>query len=217
LGLLALLALASPAAVRADDYELEMDEEIQEAIRKHPMVLQWSVRLGGGLGARKLDESKKFVMETHVRADWLWGRPSDRSVRIGPALELRTGHFHTLEGAGGATLLLPMHPGWPLQLSALFGYAARFGNYGGSAPVFVGTAAFGYRSYNYHGRYGLGINFYVTTRTDLTDPRGFEVTGGIEFDLALGLLVPALMIKTAANKGDPDVPEDEEGDYYEGF
>ena len=87
----------------------------------------------------------------------------------------------------------------------------------GSAPVFVGTAAFGYRSYNYHGRYGLGINFYVTTRTDLTDPRGFEVTGGIEFDLALGLLVPALMIKTAANKGDPDVPEDEEGDYYEGF
>lgn len=213
LGLLALLAVAAPA--RAD--ELKLDEEIEEIIAKQPRVLQWSVRLGGGLGSRRVEESKKLIVETHVRADWLWGRPSDRSVRVGPALELRTADFSTLDGAAGGTLLLPMHPGWPLQLSTLFGYSGRFRNYGESAPVFVGTAAFGYRSYNYHGRYGLGINFYATTRVDLHGTRGLEVTGGIEFDLQLGLLIPALMIKTAANKGDPDEPEDEEGDYYEGF
>jgi hypothetical protein len=213
LGLLALLAVAAPA--RAD--ELKLDEEIEEIIAKQPRVLQWSVRLGGGLGSRRVEESKKLIVETHVRADWLWGRPSDRSVRIGPALELRTSNYATLEGAAGGTLLLPMHPGWPLQLSTLFGYAGRFRNYGESAAVFVGTAAFGYRSYNYHGRYGLGINFYATTRVDLHGTGGLEVTGGVEFDLQLGLLIPALMIKTAANKGDPDEPEDEEGDYYEGF
>jgi hypothetical protein len=213
LGLLALLAVA-PAA-RAD--ELQLDEEIEAAIARETRVLQWSVRLGSGLGSRRVDESRKLIMESNLRADWLWGHPSDRAVRFGPAVELRTANFSTLDGAAGATLLLPMHPGWPLQLSTLFGYSGRFRDYGPSAPVFVGTAAFGYRSYNYHGRYGFGINFYATSRVDLHSTRGFEVTGGIEFDLQLGLLIPALMIKMAASKGDPDEPEDEEGDYYEGF
>ena len=228
LGLLALLVAMAPTAAGADDargpslhedeeLELELDEEFQAILEKQPRVLQWSARLGGSLGMRRVGEAQKFIHDMHLRADWLWGRPSDRSVRVGPAIEARTSKFSTLEGAAGGTLLVPMHPGWPLQLSTLFGYAGRFGNYGASSAVFVGTAAFGYRSYNYHGRYGVGINFFVTTRVDLHAERGLEVVGGIEFDLQLGLLIPALMIKTAASKGDPDEPEDEEGDYYEGF
>jgi hypothetical protein len=209
--------LTAVPAARADELQLELDDEIEEAIAKQPRVLQWSIRLGGGLGSRRVEESRKLIMDTNLRADWLWGQPSDRSIRVGPAVEVRTANFSTLEGAAGATLLLPMHPGWPLQLSSLFGYAGRFGNYGDSAAVFVGTAAFGYRSYNYHSRYGVGINLYATTRVDLHGTGSLEVVGGIEFDLQLGLLIPALMIKMAANKGDPDEPEDEEGDYYEGF
>jgi len=193
-----------------DLFKLELDPPKKR-------TLQWSGRIGGGFGARRVEGERKFVGELHLRADFLWGLPGDRAVRYGPAIEVRSANFSTIEGAFGGQLLIPTHPGWPLQLSALFGYAARFrafGEHSDHAPIFVGTAAFGYRSYNFHSRYGYAINLFASTRTDLIG-RGFEVTGGIELDLAFPALIPVRMMKMARNKRDPDEPEDEEGDYYE--
>lgn len=181
-------------------------------------VLQWSGRIGAGFGARRVEgQERKFLGELHLRADFLWGLPGDRSVRYGPAIEVRSANFSTIEGAAGGMLLIPTHPGWPLQFTAMFGYAGRFRSFGEHsphAPIFVGTAAFGYRSYNFHSRYGYAINVFASTRTDLIG-RGLEVTGGIELDLAFPTVIPARMIKMSRNKRDPDEPEDEEGDYYE--
>ena len=180
-------------------------------------TLQWSGRIGGGFGARRVEGERKFISEIHLRADFLWGKPGDRAVRYGAAVEIRSANLSTIEGAAGGALLIPTHPGWPLQLTAMVGYAGRFrafGEHSDHAPIFVGTAAFGYRSYNFHSRYGYAINLFASTRTDLVG-RGFEVTGGIELDLAFVTVIPVRMIKMAKNKSDPDEPEDEDGDYYE--
>lgn len=199
------------AGERREPFKLDLDPP-------KTRTLQWSGRLGGGFGARRVDgQERKFLGELHLRADFLWGLPGDRAVRYGPTMEIRSANFSTIEGAAGGMLLIPTHPGWPLQLSAMVGYAGRFrafGEHSDHAPIFIGTAAFGLRTYNFHSRYSYAINVFASTRTDLIG-RGFEVTGGIALDLAFLALIPARMIQMSVNSGDPDEPEDEEGDYYE--
>jgi hypothetical protein len=176
-------------------------------------VLQWSGRLGQGFGSLLGSLKHKFANEVTIRSEFLFGRPGDRHVRIGPALEIRSVNFGTIEYSGGAMLLIPTHPGWPLQLSTLAGYANRWKRVGPNpqhGPIFVATAAYGYRSYNYHGHYGVGINLYVSTHVHLDNASAYEITGGFEFDLLLAAVVPAMMIRMAATSEDPDEPGDEE-------
>jgi hypothetical protein len=178
-------------------------------------VLQWSGRLGQGFGSLLGSLKHKFANEVTIRSEFLFGRPGDRHVRIGPALEIRSVNFGTIEYSGGGMLLIPTHPGWPLQISALAGYAHRWKRVGPDpqhGPVFVATAAYGYRSYNYHGRYGFGINLYASTHVHLDNPSAYEITGGFEFDILLAAVVPAMMIRMAVTREDPDEPGSDEDD-----
>ncbi len=173
-------------------------------------VLQWSSRLGQGFGSTLGSLHDEFLNEVTIRTDVLFGRPGNRRFRIGPALDLRSVDFATIEYAAGAMLLIPTHPGWPIQLSTLAGYANRSHRLDANArsgAIFVATAAFGYRSFNYHGHYGLGINFYASGRVHLDDPSAYEITGGIELDFLLAAVVPVMMVRMAAQSEDPDEPE----------
>ncbi|MBC7174070.1 MAG: hypothetical protein H5U40_16630 [Polyangiaceae bacterium] len=171
-------------------------------------VLQGGGRLVSGFGSSLGEgQEKDFIMELGLRGDMLFGRPGNRNIRIGPTFEFRTGHFHTVEYAAGAMALFPTAPGWPIQLSVLGGYAHRF-NFDPThddGAVLVTNLAYGYRSFNHFARYGVGVNFYVSGRVHLDNTQAYEITGGLEFDLALAFFVPVSMVRMAATeKGDPD-------------
>jgi hypothetical protein len=209
------LGISRASAQTAEASAVPPPVEAPEAPDPDRWVLQWSGRLGQGFGSLLGKEENKFVSAATIRSEFLFGRPGDRHVRIGPALELRSVNFGTIEYAAGAQLLIPTHPGWPIQLSALAGYAHRWKRVGPdptSGAVFVATAAFGYRSYNFHGSYGLGINLFVSSHVHLDNPHIYEITGGFEFDLLLAAVVPAMMIRMGATSEDPDEPAENEED-----
>ncbi len=177
-------------------------------------VLQGGGQVFSGLGSTLGEaQGNDFITELGIRGQMLFGRIGNRFVRIGPALEFRTAHFHTVEYAAGAMALFPTHLGWPLQLSVLGGYAHRFKfePTHEDGPVLVTNLAFGYRPYNHGARYGIALNAYVSGRVHLDDPHAYEITGGIEFDVAMAYYVPALMIRMQTQRGDdPDETIDAE-------
>lgn len=187
MGLLAALALGATA--RAD--------------------VQGSVRSGTGFGASTGALEREFLVETTLRSELLFGDRGDEHVRLGPALELRSIDFETIEAGAGGAVLFPIARGYPIVLSALVGYAWRRAPIG-DGPFAVATLAWGYRSFNFHSRYGLGLQIYVSARMHLNQPRAIEVTAGIEIDLAATVVIPVRFIVTAIRRGDPDEPEEPE-------
>lgn len=164
---------------------------------------QVSSRLGVGGGARH-DAAAEVVgrFEMLLRAEVLFGGARPDVVRVGPALDLRTGNFASAEVAGGLTLLLPIAGGWPLWITAGAGYAAREDD--PSAAFALATLAFGYRGYDYHDPYGFAVDVYATYRADFEDPGRFEVTAGLAFDLELIFVLPARALISWIRSGDPD-------------
>ena len=168
--------------------------------------VQASVRYGFGLGGTVAEEDgPHLLVETTLRSELLFGAAGDEHVRFGPAIDLRANRFDSFEAAGGAALLLPVFRGYPFVITAGLGYAFRRQPEVDGA-FFVGTIAWGYRSYNFHGRYGLGLQLYVSTRVGLDEAR-YEITAGIEIDLEALFVIPIAMIVTAARGGPPDEPE----------
>ncbi|MFW6050272.1 MAG: hypothetical protein ACODAU_03815 [Myxococcota bacterium] len=167
---------------------------------------QVSSRLGVGGGARWADGDTDGLFDMVLRAEVLFGDPGDEHVRVGPAVDLRTASFRTIEAAGGAALLLPTWRGYPIVLTAGVGWAERRG--APDTPIFAGTFAWGYRSYNFHGAYGFGLMGYVTARTDLIDPHGWEIVAGVEIDLEFLVALPAMGIRMLFDRGAPDEPEE---------
>jgi hypothetical protein len=164
---------------------------------------QVSSRLALGGGARFVEaESTRGLFDMALRSEVLFGRPGDEHVRIGPALDVRTASFDTFEVAGGAALLIPTWRGYPLVLTLGVGHALRRGE--PDAPFFLSTLAWGYRSYNFHGPYGFGLMGYVSTRTNLQDPRAWEITVGVEIDLQFLIAMPAMALRNLFRKGPPD-------------
>jgi hypothetical protein len=139
-----------------------------------------------------------------LRAELLFGGARPDVVRVGPAIDLRTGNFASAEIAGGLTLLLPVAAGWPLFVTGGAGYAARAD--GPSAPFALATVAFGYRGYDYNDPYGFAVDVYATYRVDFEDPGRFEVTAGLELDLELIFVLPTRLIITWIARDDPDEP-----------
>lgn len=137
----------------------------------------------------------------------LFGAPGDEHVRVGPALDLRTAEFDTAEGAIGAAILLPLVRGYPAVLTAAVGWAKRRDPVE-DGPIFVGTLAWGYRSYNFHAPYQIGMNLFVSSRVHLDEPGRWEVTAGIEIDLEVLVAIPAMFIINLFRRGPPDEPED---------
>jgi hypothetical protein len=177
--------------------------------------LNWSARLVNGFGAAVGTLPRTFIMETALRADFLWGKPGDEHFRIGPAVDLRSATFHTIEAGAGLTILLPVYRGYPITLTATAGYALRKEELGGNGLFVSNTFAWGYRSYNYHSRYGVAFNGFVSTRHHLDERKAIEITAGIELDVELAIGVPARMLIQLFRRGDPDEPEEVEGEEVE--
>jgi hypothetical protein len=183
-----LVLLASPATAAAD--------------------AQWSARQAMGGGAALGEQDHHPVFDLAWRSELLFGARGDQYPRTGPAIEIRTETFDSIELASGPALLIPTWRGFPIVLTALAGYAFRDGP--DDAPIGVGTFAWGYRGYDHHGFYGLGLMAYVTTRFDLDEPSRWQITFGIEVDLEILFVVPILALKMLFTRGDPDEPDEEE-------
>lgn len=190
--LVAALALATltPSSARAD--------------------VQWSSRLGFGFGAAMGELERAFVYENTIRVEALFGGRGDEHVRIGPAIDLRTRLFRSAEGSAGLGLLLPIARGYPIVITATAGYAFRRDDVLAGwedGPIFVGTVAWGYRSYDFHDRYQLGFHVFVSSRVHLDQVSRWELTAGIELDLEMLFVVPARFLVSLFRRGPPDEPE----------
>ena len=131
------------------------------------------------------------------------------SVR-GPALDLRFQRFDSVEVAAGVATLLPVARGYPFVWTFAAGYAARAQPLD-SGPIALSTLAWGYRSYNFHSFYGLALQIYASFRWHLDHRDRFEVTAGIEVDLAAMFVIPALFLVSLFRGGPPDEPDDDQG------
>lgn len=154
--------------------------------------------LGGAIGARA---QPGLLIETVLRSELLFGAPGDEHFRVGPALDLRSQRFRTFEAAAGVAVLLPVARGFPIVLTLGAGYAFRDED-ARKDSFFLGTLAWGYRSYNFHSRYGYGLQVYVSSRLD-TDAGAVEITGGVEIDFGI-VVLPAIMAVQGMRRGDPD-------------
>ncbi len=166
----------------------------------------FSWRGGLGFGQRKWNDKSEFITSLSLTGDMLWGPAKPRSFRFGPAMEGRTTDFFTLEGAGGFTLLVPLPWSMSFTGTGLIGLAHRR-----EAPdgwMGIGTATLGYRSYNYHGWYGYGLDVFFSARKQLNGSYDFmEYTAGVEVDMLFVFVVPVLAIRNWLNKSDPHEDE----------
>jgi hypothetical protein len=166
----------------------------------------FSWRGGLGFGKRKMNrgppqDREEFIYAFDLTGDMLWGPARHGAFRFGPAMEGRTTDFHSLEGAGGFTLLTPLPLDMSLTITGLIGLAWR-----SNAPdgwMGIGTATLGYRSYNYHGWYGYGLNAFFSARRQINDVYLVEYTGGVQVDMLFLLVIPAMAIKNWMSKSDP--------------
>lgn len=166
---------------------------------------QISVRLANGGGASIVEHgADEAIWEVAVRGEALFGPAAPGYVRFGPAIELRTDDYVTAEAAGGVALSLPIVESMPLVVTAGAGWASRPGDADG--PVGVGVIAWGYRSYDYAGAYAFGLELYAAAHVDLADAGIWQITGGVEIDLELIVVVPALLLWNLLSAGDPDEP-----------
>lgn len=187
LAILGVLVSLAPSSARAD--------------------VQWSSRLGFGFGAAMGELERAFVYENTIRIEALFGGRGDEHVRVGPAVDFRTRAFRSAEGSAGLGLLLPIARGYPIVLTATAGYALRREDLlagWGNGPIFVGTMAWGYRSYDFHDRYQMGFHVFVSARLHLDEPSRWELTAGIELDLEMLFVVPARFLITLFRRGPPD-------------
>jgi hypothetical protein len=177
----ALTALV-PAAARADE--------------------QFGSRGGLGFGKRIEENSEEMIVELTLDSDMLIGPARHNAFRFGLAGEGRTTDLHSIEGAGGLSLLIPLPISMSMQITGLVGLAWRAGD----APdgwMGIGKTTLGYRGYNYHGWYSYGLNLYFSGRKQLNDDYLVEFSGGVQVDMLFTTVIPFLAIKNALTKGDP--------------
>lgn len=202
-----------PPPPRTQPIRTEEDEDFETLPEvDDPWVMQAAARTGLGFGLTLGDLDREFVWDSHLRAELMFTHRGDEHFSIGPSLELRGADLDTFEVAAGLSVLLPVARGYPIDVSTQVGYAVRREQrFGGSAPIFVGTIAGGYRSFNFHHWWQTSLQIYAQVRMDLTEPRNLQFMMGLEFDLAQAAVVPALMIRMKVRGGDPQ-ELDEDGD-----
>lgn len=167
---------------------------------------QGSLRGFMEFGKQRKGDLSEFIFGIGTRGDVLFGAAKPNRFRIGPAYELRTVDFYSAEGAGGASMLIPLGiVDLPIVLTGLGGYAVR--RRGPETPMAIGVASWGWRGYNYSSSYGWALNLFFSARKSLGDRDVVEFTGGIECDLQIVLGVPALAIKNALTGKDPHESE----------
>lgn len=188
-GLVAFLVALAPAAAQAD-WDVQISSRLQ---------------LGGGAWIAEQDPSPWPLFEAGLRADVLLGEARDENVRFGPALDVRTEGFRTLEVGGGLAILWPTGSG--------FGFTTTFGGGWGARPedrdgaFAMGQIAFGWRPYDYFSAYAWTAGFYAAGRVQLEGERAWEITIGVEVDLELLFVIPVMFFVELARAEDPDEPD----------
>ncbi len=161
---------------------------------------QYSLRNILGVGKRTTDAGGDVIFPAGFRGEAMFGPPRHRTFRFGPALELATTDFRSLEAALGAGVLIPTGD-FAFNLNGLVGYAWRK-----NAPeglMGIGTLTWGYRGYNYHSWYGYGLAAFVSARHSITGDDVLEITGGVEVDILFTTIIPVLFIKNLFTSDDP--------------
>jgi len=203
-----------PPPPRTQPVRTEEDEDFETLPEvEDPWVMQAAARTGLGFGLTLGDLERELVWDSHLRAELMFTHRGDEHFSLGPSLELRGADLDTFEVAAGLSVLLPVARGYPIDVSAQVGYAVRRGQrFGGSAPIFVGTIAGGYRSFNFHHWWQTSLQIYAQVRMDITEPRNLQFMMGVEIDFAQAVIVPALMIRMKVRGGDPEeLDQDEDG------
>jgi len=203
-----------PPPPRTQPVHTEEDEDYETLSEvDDPWVMQAAARTGLGFGLAFGDLPRELIWDSHLRAELMFTHRGDEHFSIGPSMEIRGADMDTFEVAAGLSVLLPIARGYPLDVSAQVGYAIRRGQrHGGSAPIFVGTLAGGYRSFNFHHWWQTSLQLYAQVRMDITEPRNLQFMMGVEIDFAQAVIVPALMIRMKVRGGDPEeLDQDEDG------
>lgn len=157
------------------------------------------------LGKRNADAGDEFIVGLGLVADVLFGAPKPKTFRIGPAIELRTVDFASLEAAAGAAISIPLPAEFAIGLYGLVGAAAR--KHAPDGMVGIGKVTMGFRGYPYKGGwYGYGLNLYGSGRKHIGDEELVEWTGGVEVDVMFTALIPLLSIKNFMSGDDPFEP-----------
>jgi hypothetical protein len=188
--LLAFAVLAaSPSLAHADDWDARVSTRLT---------------LGGGVYVPEQLGDPWPLFEVGLRSDLLFGEAHPTRVRFGPALDLRTEGFRTFEVAGALAVLLPVESGFAFTLTGGAGWGAR--PEGRDGALALGQIAFGWRPYNYFSVYSWAINLYAGARVQLIEPRVWEITAGLEFDLEFLFVIPIMFFVELAQARDPDEP-----------
>ncbi len=178
-----------------------------------PARAQWDAQVssrlqfGGGAYIAEQSPSPWPLFEVGLRADLLLGEARPERVRFGPAFDLRTEDFRTLEVGGGLAILWPTGQGFGFTTTFGAGWGARPNDRDGAFAL--GQIAFGWRPYNYFSPYAWTAGLYASGRVQLENGRAWEITVGIEFDLEFIVAIPAMFIAELAGAEDPDEPEPE--------
>lgn len=117
-----------------------------------------------------------------LRGDVLLGRSRNADLAAGPFMELSTAGFSDVRLAFGPTLLLPVHPYFPVVLQA--GMRERHSELGWS-PGLHGSVFVGSRSYNFHSNYVLAGGLVLTAQRGLDQPHDTLIAVAVQVDVLL--------------------------------
>lgn len=132
-------------------------------------------------------------MNLGLKLESLWFREGPKDFGIGPYVEARTASFAHGEYGGGLVALLPIDPTFPLWIGG-GAFARRESSEWGSG--FNGFVAWGVRSFNHHGSYGLAAGVMADARVHQGPQKGFDLILSATLDLQT-LSYPLLYLVSA--------------------
>jgi hypothetical protein len=150
---------------------------------------QWNASAVAGVCGRGADGDlwDDTCFYTGARADILFGRNRNSDFGIGPYAGVHTAAFDDLRLGGGPTLLLPVHPYFPVVLSG-GPFVRKDGDW---TPGAEGWLFLGSRSYNFHSGYGLVGGLLLGYQAELADRKANAIVIGAQIDVVL-LALPFL-------------------------
>lgn len=151
---------------------------------------QWNLGLSLGAGARRSPTGlREGLVTLAARTDATFGPRTPYAWRAGFFAAVGTTDLAALDVAAGAVLHVPVHPTFPVLVSAggLLDVAP--------APRGVGVLGrlwWGTRSLNYHASYGMAAGLWVEGRYRPGEGRA-DVLGGVDLDLRV-LSLPFVLL-----------------------
>lgn len=144
---------------------------------------QWNASALAGVCGRGADGElwSDTCFYTGARADILFGRNRNSDFGIGPYVDINTAAFDDLRLGGGPTLLLPIHPYFPILLSG-GPFVRKNGDFtpGAEGWLFIGS-----RSYNFHSSYGLAGGIVFGYQTELRGEKANAIVIAAQIDVLL--------------------------------